>query len=134
MRLVVLVVPILAGCPVQGDECDEDFECEAGFVCARDHACLLPEEVRATTTTWTINGGPANTVVCDNHDLFIRFENSANPQDDLGFRPVPCFTGQFVVDKLPVRFDNVELGVVDDGDRATSSFDGNGVATFDLGI
>lgn len=130
MRVLPLLA-LLAGCPIQGNECAVDPECEDGEVCARDHACAAASTVREVKAAWTINGGPASEAVCNTRDLFIEFLG-ADQNDSLGFSPVPCFTGQFVVDKLPIRFTAVELGVDGGGDRDTASFDEAGNAQLDL--
>jgi hypothetical protein len=135
MRLVPLALLAgLTGCPVQGSECDSDPECGGALVCARDHECVDASTVRAVRVTWTINGGPANTITCEDHDLYIEFASPTDPADDLGFRPVPCFAGQFSVDKLPRRFTEVELGFDNDFDRDFATFDANGDAMLDLEI
>jgi len=102
----------LAGCPLSGgSECNADNDCGGGDVCARDKMCASPSAVRAVVTTWTINGGDANTASCVNKvDLFITFIGR-DASDTIGFAPVPCKIGQFTVDKLPSRFTQVELGV-----------------------
>ncbi len=133
MRLALLLV-LLAGCPRQSDGvCDEDVECDDGLVCARgDHLCVLPAEVRMVRAEWTINGAPANVETCGgNLDLRIQFLSNAF-EDDFGFTPVPCETGVFTVDKLPIRYRSVELGIEGSGLSDRSSFDADGTATLDL--
>jgi len=133
MRLALLgVVSLLAGCPVQGNECTVDLECDDGLVCARDHACAATSEVREVKAQWTINGGPASDG-CSDRDLYIEFR-AQDRNDSLGFSPVPCFTGQFIVDKLPLRFIAVELGVDGGGDVDTATFDADGNAQLDLSL
>lgn len=102
----------LAGCPMSGGgECNSDPECGGSDVCARDKMCASASSVRAVVTTWTINGADANTASCvGREDLFITFIGR-DASDTIGFTPVPCKIGQFMVDKLPERFRQVELGV-----------------------
>ena len=133
MRLVMvfsLALAVLTGCPVSGNNCKVDRECNSGEVCARVGTCLDPSEVREVKAIWTINGGPANAATCNDRDLFISF-SSTEPIDSLSFSPVPCFAGQFGIDKLPLYFDTVELGV-EGGVRDFSSFDASGNAQLDL--
>lgn len=130
-RWHALLAVLLAGCPASG-ECEFDDECGAGQVCGRDHACSLESDVRSVRTTWTINGQTANTTVCADSELFIVFRGF-DRDDKVQFQPVPCFIGMFLVDKLPIRFDEVELGV-QNGDSDIMSFDANGEAAFDLAI
>jgi len=110
--LAVPTLAALAGCPMgSGGECNSDPECGGGEVCARDKMCAAASSVRPVVTTWTINGAVANTASCvDRVDLFITFIGR-DASDTIGFSPVPCKIGQFMVDKLPDRFRQVELGV-----------------------
>jgi hypothetical protein len=109
MRAVVVVVALLAGCPADDSmprECT-DTSC-GGDVCARDGECLPANEVRAVKTTWTIDGMAASMTTCAPiPNLHIYFRSTG---DSFGFDPVPCDQGQFFVDKLPLRFDEVDLG------------------------
>lgn len=133
MRRALLLV-LLAGCPRQSEGvCDEDVECDDGTVCARgDHLCVLPTEVRMVRAEWTINGEPADVGTCGGDlDLRIQFL-SDNFEDDFGFSPVPCETGLFTVDKLPVRYRSVELGIEGSGLSDRSSFDAAGNALLNL--
>jgi len=134
LALVALLVP-LAGCPRQSDGvCDEDVDCDAPLVCARgDHLCVSESEVRFTRTEWTINGAPASIATCVGVTLYIQFQSDLF-EDDFGFAPVPCETGVFTVDKLPVRYRAVELGVDGGGPRDRASFDADGVALLDLAL
>ncbi len=109
--VALTLLTVLAGCPISGGgECNTDPECSAGDVCARDKMCTSASSVRPVTTTWTLNGAEANAVSCaDRPDLFITFIGR-DASDTIGFTPVPCKIGQFLVDKLPDRFREVELG------------------------
>lgn len=122
---------ILGGCPqTTGGECMNDPDCEGGEVCGRDGTCASSSAVRQVKVTWTVNGAPATTTNCAaNPDLFVTFH--AGPGDTLGYAPVPCFTGQFNIDKLPLRFTTVELGVDGGVSSSTKTITG-GTAAFDL--
>jgi hypothetical protein len=131
MRTVgVALLLALAACPSSsGGECIDDRDCSGGEVCARDEWCTAASSVRQVTVTWTVNGAPATMAACTGHpDLFISFESG--PGDTLGFSPVPCFAGQYNIDKLPTRYTAVELGV-EGGFSSTKSITGATV-TFDL--
>ncbi len=110
--VALALLSALAGCPISGGgECNSDPECGAGDVCARDKMCAAASSVRPVTTTWTINGAEANATSCVTRtDLFITFIGR-DASDTIGFAPVPCKIGQFMVDKLPERFRDVELGI-----------------------
>lgn len=131
-----LFLILLAGCPRQSEGvCDEDPECDDGLVCARgDHLCVTPGEVRFVRVEWTVNGEPAGVGSCGgNTELQIQFLSNAF-EDDFGFSPVPCETGVFTVDKLPIRYRSVELGVENGGGvgNDTSTFDAEGIAQLNL--
>lgn len=111
LLLTILGLGGLAGCPRQGTggECMLDSDC-GSEVCARDGECMSPTAVQSIRVTWTLSGRPASTVTCTGHeDLFVHFEGP-NPGETIGFAPVPCFTGQFSIDKLPKTYDSVEVG------------------------
>ncbi|MDX2091034.1 MAG: hypothetical protein SFX73_24455 [Kofleriaceae bacterium] len=121
---------VLAGCPSTEDgECMQDSDCDSGNVCARDHWCSAPSTVRELTVTWTVNGAPASMAACSAHpDLFIAYH--AGYGDQLGFAPVPCHIGQFHIDKLPRRYEVVELG--EDGGRSSTKAITGATVAFDL--
>jgi hypothetical protein len=134
MRVVALLFVILTtGCTRQSDGvCDEDVECDSGLVCARgDHECVGPNQVRVTTTDWTINGQPPDTGNCQGLTLYIQFLSDFD-QDDFGFSPVPCEVGRFSVDKLPLRYRAVEVGVQGGSENDRANFDTEGKALLDL--
>lgn len=141
MRPVLVLVSfatLLGGCPIHsdngvGDECVVDEDCGSGIVCARDGVCTVASDVREVKVTWTIRGEPANVTTCAGKgDLAIAFHGDG-PGESLGYAPVPCFTGQFTVDKLPFAYYYVELGR--DGQIGdTERLDTNGMAAFDLNL
>jgi hypothetical protein len=130
--LAAVLLTALAGCPNStGGECELDDDCATSDVCARDHMCTDAASVRMVTATWTIRGADANTTTCGSHpDLYISFIGDSFG-DTLGFAPVPCKLGQFSVDKLPVRFKQVELGV-EGGTSDLRSLNAAGTAALDL--
>lgn len=121
------------GGPSGGGKCFVDQECISGEVCARDELCWPEGEVRFVKTTWTVRGQTASAANCTTFpDLHIRFDGGSVP-DDLGFAPVPCETGMFVVDKLPRAFTTVELRADRRGAPTTfATIDAAGMAVFDL--
>ncbi|MBA3465708.1 MAG: hypothetical protein H0T46_37595 [Deltaproteobacteria bacterium] len=132
--IAVCALVLLAGCPLSngtGSDCKNDGECSGGDVCARDGVCTESSQVRQVTATWTIRGAAANVMTCGtNEDLYLSFIGN-DSGDTLGFSPVPCRIGQFLVDKLPTRFRQVELGV-EGGTRDVKPIDGGGTAALDL--
>jgi hypothetical protein len=130
--LAATLLASLAGCPnPTGGECELDGDCGGGDVCARDHMCTASSSVRAVMATWTIRGAAASTTTCGTHpDLYIQFIGD-DFGDTLGFAPVPCKLGQFSVDKLPIRFKQVELGV-EGGTSDVRTLNAAGTAALDL--
>jgi hypothetical protein len=115
-----------------GYGCTTDAECGTGLVCARSYECLDASQVRTTHTTWTVGGKPASGATCsDTPDLAITFSSSS--QEMFGYSPVPCRAGKFTIDKLPVRFTIVYLGLESDyGGGYSDGFDASGNASIDL--
>lgn len=130
--LAITLLASLAGCPNRtGSECEIDSDCGSSDVCARDHMCTEASSVRAVMATWTIRGAAASTTTCGAHpDLYISFIGD-DFGDTLGFAPVPCKLGQFLVDKLPARFKQVELGV-EGGTSDVRTLDAAGTVALDL--
>jgi hypothetical protein len=130
----VMSLVALGACPrsddTLGDQCLVDKECSAGEVCARDNLCWRGSDVRFVKATWTVDGKPPSDVSCARHpELYIQFQGSVI--ENLGFSPVPCVNGQFIVDKLPHDYTRVELGV-DRGPWDTTPITPAGVAALDL--
>jgi hypothetical protein len=83
--------------------------------------------------TWTVNGVPATPMTCaPTPDLQIAFLGFEAGEDPLGFAPVPCDTGQFVVDKLPRSYTQVELGREGSGSPETRAIGTTNLVEFDL--
>ena len=112
--------------------CHLDTECGTGYVCARDGECLTSAETRTIHVTWTVAGAPADATSCANAPhLDITFLNAS--QEQFGFSPVPCAEGKFTIDKLPTRFDTVELARTGDySGYATGVFASDGTVALDL--
>jgi hypothetical protein len=103
----------LAGCsltPGSGGECVNDSQC-GDDVCTRGGECLARANVRAVMVKWTVEGASASATTCDGHrDLYLQF-NGTDYGDTLRFEPVVCSQGSFFIDKLPKRYQQVELGI-----------------------
>ncbi len=135
MRTILLatLLAVLPGCPLSSSnaECQLDKDCGSSEVCARDSMCSPASDVREVMALWTIRGADANVMTCGDHpDLYLSFIGN-DSGDTLGYAPVPCQIGQFLVDKLPNRFRQVELGV-EGGVRDTRTIDASGRAMLDL--
>jgi hypothetical protein len=132
MRPVCVAAAVLAACgSSSSDKCTNDTSCGSGQVCARDGECLAPADVWSLKVTWTVNGMPASATTCAHApDLELDFEDF-DLGDTFGYAPVPCAAGQFTIDKLPRRFDQVDLGT---GGRYVSRPITGGVVAFDLSL
>lgn len=131
MRALALLGVVLAGCGAPSGECKVDSDCGGGQVCARNSECLAASAVRAVRVTWTIRGAPASDTTCAQTPSFYVLFSSPDVNDTYGYEPVPCKAGLFSVDKLPTRFNAVELGV-ENRFAETAAFDANGNAALDL--
>ena len=110
MRALWLLV--LAACPSSNTQtqCMTDTDCGGTAVCARDGECLSASEVWPVKVSWTIRGSAASGTTCaSSPDFYLQFDSQIQ-QDTFGYEPVPCEQGQFLVDKLPKRFIQVEIG------------------------
>jgi len=107
-----LLLLLVAACPSSDTktECTVDSDCGGGTVCARDGECLAASDVWPVKVSWTIRGSAANASTCaSSPDFYLQFDAELQ-QDTFGYEPVPCEQGQFLVDKLPKRFVQVEIG------------------------
>jgi len=116
------------GDPIYG--CRQDSECGAQR-CARDGSCYPAASIRAVVTTWTVGGELASAASCLPHpDLFIHFASTSG--DSFGYAPVPCKNGKFTIDKLPIGYTRVELGIDGATTGTSTSITGDGAAMIDL--
>ena len=130
-----LLLLLIAACPSSDSstmQCMTDSDCGGGgTVCARDGECLAASDVWAVKVSWTIRGSAANATTCaSSPDFYLQFDSQIQ-QDTFGYEPVPCEQGSFLVDKLPKRFVQVEIGENNrflDAQPITSA----GSASFDL--
>src|SRR5439155_4231994 len=101
---------VVAGCGSTAgpSTCTVDKYC-GGQVCARNGECVSASTVRMVKVTWTIRGQQASATACGSTPSLELWFNS--PQDYFGYAPVPCMEGQFTIDKIPTRYDEVELDV-----------------------
>ena len=133
MRLVALPLALLlAACPRAGggNECNTDEQCD-GEVCGRDLTCTDASNVREVRTTWTISGQAATGTSCGGRELYITYQ-SDDSSDALSYSPVPCSTGQYLIDKLPKRYHSIELGVSGGSTFATVPIGATNMVSVDL--
>ena len=129
----IALMACLAGCSLtsgNGGECVNDSQC-GDDVCARGGECMARANVRSVLVKWTVDGVTADAVSCTSHpDLFLQL-NGTDYGDTLRFAPVSCRQGSFFVDKLPRRYQQVELGV-DGSAGSVVSIATSAQAEFDL--
>ena len=116
-----------------GGSCQADRQCSGGQLCARTSQCYAPSQIRAVHVTWTLDGLPASATTCSSAEsLDIYFRGDRSLGERIGYSPVPCSSGKFSIDKLPIWYTQVELGGGDVA-RETAQLDGvTGEATLDL--
>jgi hypothetical protein len=134
MRLVLAALVVVAGCRVDnrrgggGDDdavvidsgirdggvklgfpCQLDSGCAEGVCAAGTHVCTDAALVRNVKATWTVRGAPASSTTCmTSPDLAIAFYRTQI--DYVGFSPVPCVLGQYVITHLPFAYNEASLG------------------------
>ena len=118
---------LLAGCPTSGGECTLDVDCLEGDVCANTHVCLAPAAVHYVSIQWTIEGAAATVDTCAAiGDLSVTAEDSEYEDRRTSWFPVPCATGRFTADKLPVEYDRAIVTVDATGARYTADIPASG--------
>jgi hypothetical protein len=89
-------------------------------VCARTGECVAESNIVDIRIDWTVNGQtvtPTSDAACRDIDkLSVTFVD-LRTDPDVSYYPVPCNLGRITYDKMPGRFDRVELTAWDDRDR-----------------
>lgn len=93
------------------DRCMTDGDCAGGEECTRTAECVTEGTALRVVLRWTVAGEaptPAAPAPCDGiEELEVVFRGAeAEPER---YRPVPCELGQAVYDKMPPRFDRIEV-------------------------
>ena len=79
-HFLAIGLTLLAGCP-SSSECERDFDCSGGQVCANTHECLSSSEVRGVEIRWTLYGQQASDATCGAIDhMELTVFNSAADQ------------------------------------------------------
>lgn len=122
------------GTDPRGRGCQGGLECPGDEVCARNDACLPPDQVRAVHVMWTVAGQPASVTGCAaSRALRIRMNRVDGAERGVNWAPVPCEAGKFSVDRLPRSYDHVWLGRESGGGEHDAALDrSTGEATLDL--
>ena len=121
------ILVVATGClpPATGPQphCAAPSDCGADQVCSRANTCAAPAEVRVVTTTWTIDGAPPTGTTCRGiRELAIDLLSPNFDEDVQSYAPLPCLAGSFALDRLPLGYDQIHLGLVfDDGGTITQA-------------
>jgi hypothetical protein len=109
---------VLGGCVLGGTRCESDLDC-GGELCARNGECA--SALAFVRAVWTVNGQPPTEASCAPHPwLSITFEDR-DYDEELTYEPIRCTLGQITFDRMPTRYDAVELRARDaDGELVTS--------------
>jgi hypothetical protein len=117
LRLVLLLLPAaqlscLAG---RGEACTTDADCSRDGECTRTSECVPDGTAVRVTVRWTVAGqapSPSRPEPCAGvGELEILFHDPGAGEEN--YRPVPCALGQSLYDKMPPRFESVEVVAYD---------------------
>jgi hypothetical protein len=96
----------LGGCVFGGTRCESDVDCD-GELCARSGECS--SALVFVHAVWTVGGQPPTEASCAAHPwLSITFEDR-DYDEKLTYEPIRCTLGQIKFDRMPTRYDQVEL-------------------------
>lgn len=118
MRALALVLAaLLPACfsSTGNSDCLSDRDC-SGQVCTRVGECASESGIYSLRIEWTVHGRTTDDVAAcaDVGELELAIED-ATRGDVHAVRPVPCATGRFTFDKLPLSFTEVTLTAYDPG-------------------
>jgi hypothetical protein len=95
--------------PGYGNPCHVATDCTGDQVCARDGECLEPADTHSVLVHWTIGGAAPTTASCAPlGELTLQFNELASGVG-IGWAPLMCTEGQFFIDILPTRYDQVAV-------------------------
>ena len=114
--LVALLLLAPPGCLAgEGEQCSTDADCADDGECTRTGECVPDGAAVRVSVQWTVGGQtptPAAPQPCEPFgDLEIVFHDPG--EETTSYRPVPCELGQAVYDKMPPRFESVEVVAYD---------------------
>jgi hypothetical protein len=108
----------LGGCVLGGGRCESDIDCN-GDLCARSGECS--SALVFVRVVWTVGGQPPTEASCAAHPwLSVTFEDD-DYDDGLTYEPIRCTLGQITFDRMPTRYDAVELRAQDAGGALVAS-------------
>lgn len=96
----------LVGCVLGGTRCESDADCNGDF-CARSGECA--RELVFVRAQWTVGGQPPTEASCAAHPwLSLTFADD-DLGDEITYEPIRCTLGLINFDRMPSRYDYVEL-------------------------
>jgi len=113
MRLVLVaaIAALLPACfsSTGTSDCLGDRDCD-GLVCTRVGECAGPENIYSLRIEWTVHGRTTDDLAAcaDVGELELAIEDPTTG-DVHAVRPVPCASGRFTFDKLPLSYTEVTL-------------------------
>ena len=117
MRLARLLPPLALllaaqpGCLTGSGPCATDGDCGGGDECTRTGECVASGTALRVVVRWTVGGeapSPSRPEACAAlGELEVVLHDPGGEPED--YRPVPCALGQVVYDKMPPRFESVEV-------------------------
>jgi hypothetical protein len=122
--IAVLLALVPSACLAgEGEPCARDADCSADGECTRTGECVADGAALRVAVRWTVAGQaptPAAPQPCAPlGELEVAFHDPGG--DTASYRPVPCDLGQVTYDKMPPRFDSVEVLAYDrSGDTVDS--------------
>lgn len=109
---------LAGGCVLGGTRCESDADC-GGELCARNGECA--SAVLFVRAVWTVGGQPPTDASCAAHPwLRVTFED-IDYDEKLTYEPIRCTLGQITFDRMPIRFDAVEIQARDAGGALVTS-------------
>lgn len=115
--LALTALAALGGCALGPTRCESDADCGAEL-CTRSGECA--SVVVFVRARWTVNGQPPSEASCAAHPwLSVTFEDR-DFDEELTYEPFRCTLGQVTFDRMPARYETVEL-VARDGDGAIAA-------------
>lgn len=96
----------LGGCVLAGTRCESDSDCDGEF-CARNGECT--SSLVFVRAAWTVGGQPPTEASCAPHPWLSITFTDRNYDEELTYEPIRCTLGQITFDRMPTRYDEVEL-------------------------
>src|SRR5262245_42683979 len=113
MRALAALLAVVPACftPIDDPACRTDSDC-SGAVCTRVGECA--SQSYALRVRWTVGGqDPSATGACAGISELEVAVTDPSQGEAHAVRPVPCMTGSFFYDKLPLGYTDVMVTAFD---------------------